>query len=109
MLVNFLNVQCDAVFHVRRADVTLHGSAMRRYHAIEEYVNASGLTSHQQKPNVFLLTDDQNAIDEAEVLFPDINWIYLDRKRHKGSSGGWENQIPSDSVRKYAIPTLTKK
>jgi len=81
------------VFHVRRADVVLHGKFSRRYHAIQEYIQAAGRHLHS---NILLLSDDQNAIQEALNEFPNYRWIYWNRTRHKGPQGGWENQIPSN-------------
>jgi hypothetical protein len=89
------NETCTVV-HVRRADVVLHGKFSRRYRPIQDYLQAmsSTLTSR----NIFLLTDDANAIVEA-LRYTNYNWFYIDRPRHKGAAGGWENQIPShDSV-----------
>ena len=79
--------------HVRRTDIVLHGELSRKYHSISDYLdNVPGL---KKNDNIFLLTDDANAIDEALEFHPDFNWMYLERKRHRGSEGGWENQIPS--------------
>jgi len=103
------------VLHVRRADVVLHGKFSRRYHAIDEYLQACRARSDRNRKrmgntinkddktvmkeecstNFLLLTDDENAITEATSRFPQYNWYYIDRPRHRGSSGGWENQIPS--------------
>lgn len=46
---------------------------------------------------VLLLTDDSNALREAQERYPHIRWIAFERIRHKGSEGGWENQIPSNN------------
>ena len=78
--------------HVRRNDVVLHGKQARKYHTMEEYVNATkGTIRH----NILLLTDDQNAIGEAKTKFPQYHWMYIDRPRFKGL-GEWEHQTPSD-------------
>ncbi|GFH44127.1 hypothetical protein CTEN210_00601 [Chaetoceros tenuissimus] len=61
------NSDCT-VIHVRRADVVLDPTSPRKYFPVSDYV---------------------------KQFFPDLNWKYLDRPRHKGSSGGWENQTPS--------------
>ncbi|CAB9514941.1 expressed unknown protein [Seminavis robusta] len=81
---------CTAL-HVRRADVILHKRWSRAYHSIAEYMNVSD----QIHDNIFLLTDDSNAVGEAVHEFPHHNWIYVDRKRYKGAEGGWEQQLPS--------------
>ena len=79
------------VMHVRRTDIVLHEEWARKYRKIEEYVNALDNSTR----NILLLTDDQNAIEEAKTLYPEYNWMYIDRPRHRGAEGGWENQIPS--------------
>lgn len=91
------NERCT-VMHVRRADVVLHGKFSRRYHAISEYFRAFHRTSGAKNNpgNILLLTDDANAIHEATTLYPQYKWYYLDRPRHNGADGGWENQIPSN-------------
>ena len=91
------------VFHVRRSDVVLHEDDSRRYHAISEYMNAVDLFRDDKDnrtfpihKNIFLLTDDANAIDEAKEQYPNHHWMYVDRKRFRADEGGWENQIPSN-------------
>lgn len=79
------------VMHVRRNDVVLHGVQARKFHPIEEYLNATATV----RPNILLLTDDHNAIGEAKVNFPQYNWMYIDRPRFH-AVGGWEHQTPSD-------------
>ena len=87
-----IEAPCTAM-HVRRGDVVLHhGTARRRYHAIAEYMNAT-LDIHK---NIFLMTDDANAITEAKSEFPDHNWMSIDRPRYKADQGGWERQVPSN-------------
>jgi hypothetical protein len=91
------------VIHVRRADVVLHGRWSRRYHAIHEYLDALQQTKFGRlsisplfgSRNILLLTDDSNAVTEAVQHHTSYHWMYLTRYRHKGASGGWENQIPS--------------
>ncbi|KAG7344566.1 hypothetical protein IV203_022574 [Nitzschia inconspicua] len=89
------------VMHVRRADVIQHDDLARRYFSIAEYVNASkraGMIQRQdddETPNIFLITDDANAIGEALTEFPTYNWMYIRRKRYKADEGGWEQQTPS--------------
>jgi hypothetical protein len=94
-------------FHVRRGDVVLHGKHSRRYHAIAEYVDAyqqertnresfwSAESNLIDLDEVLLITDDANAIAEAQTLHPKLRWRYVPRPRHRGSEGGWENPIPS--------------
>ena len=83
---------CTAI-HVRRTDVVLHAKYSRKYFPISDYIQK--IPKSKKEENIFLMTDDANAIDEALEFYPDINWMYLERKRHRGSEGGWENQIPS--------------
>jgi hypothetical protein len=88
------------VTDVHRTDVVLRTAKTRRYHAISEYME----TAKQKAPekyhrNVILFTDDQEAIEEAHLNYPEHNWIYLNRTRHRGVSGGWEGQVPSNSPR----------
>lgn len=78
-----------SVLHVRRGDVVLHLTQTRKYRPIEDYVQ------HATNNNILLLTDDQNAIEEAIFKFPNLNWMYIDRPRYAGSEGGWEQHIPS--------------
>jgi Alpha-(1,6)-fucosyltransferase N- and catalytic domains len=89
-----INMPCTAI-HVRRGDIILHNSTTRKYHAVEEYMN----TTIDVDRNVLLLTDDQNAIAEAESKFPQYNWMYEKRQRHNATEGGWENHFPSGDPR----------
>lgn len=91
------------VMHVRRTDIVLHAEFSRKYRKIEEYVKAL----EKGTKNILLLTDDQNAIEEAQALFPKYNWMYIDRPRHRGTEGGWENQIPSNDPELEVIVLLS--
>lgn len=82
---------CTAL-HVRRGDVISHGTHSRRYFAIADYLSTSKKIEH----NIFLLTDDHNAIGEALHEFPDRNWMYIDRPRYSGNEGGFERHLPSN-------------
>ena len=101
-----LSTPCT-VFHVRRADIVLHGNWSRRYRPIEEYVQAAKNHSVLSHQNILLLTDDANAIDEALAQFPDYHWMYIQRKRHRGTEGGFENQIPSQNPQEELIILLS--
>lgn len=123
--------------HVRRADVVLHRKHSRRYHAISEYIDALHRVASQQYPKdnplinhqyhfhhrhynnqnmnitntttFLLLTDDANAIGEALVEHgKSYTWIYLDRPRHRGAEGGFENQIPSGDPRMEVVAMLAE-
>lgn len=91
-----------AVLHVRRADVVLHHDFARKYFPVSDYVNLLP----DQNQTLFLLTDDANAIDEAMEFFPDHNWVYFRRKRHRGTEGGWEEQVPSKNPKLEMITIL---
>eukprot|EP00521_Asterionellopsis_glacialis_P016009 CAMPEP_0195309476 /NCGR_PEP_ID=MMETSP0707-20130614/38756_1 /TAXON_ID=33640 /ORGANISM="Asterionellopsis glacialis, Strain CCMP134" /LENGTH=311 /DNA_ID=CAMNT_0040373773 /DNA_START=583 /DNA_END=1518 /DNA_ORIENTATION=- len=96
-----------AVVHVRRSDVVLHQGSSRKYFAIQDYLTKLN-ESRPDLKNIFLLTDDANAIDEAiEFHSDDYHLMYLNRTRHRGSSGGWENQIPSNSPKFETITILS--
>lgn len=82
---------CTAL-HVRRGDVVTHGTHSRRYFSIAEYLNTTNKVEH----NIFLLTDDHNAIGEALHEFPERNWMFIDRPRYRGSEGGFERHLPSN-------------
>lgn len=102
-----MRTPCTA-FHVRRGDsvLVIPGKKFptRRYHAIEEYVNAAGESITK---NILLLTDDHNAIGEALTKFPGYNWMYTKRKRHRGSEGGFENTIPSGDPVQEVVAILS--
>lgn len=79
------------LFHVRRGDL-VHEKGTRSYVRLQEYFRASNLTEGE---NIFLMTDSATAIEEAEFLHPNYNWLYVKRKRFNGYEGGWENHLPS--------------
>jgi hypothetical protein len=88
--------QCS-VIHVRRSDVVLHDITSRKYYAISDYIDKLPEERREKGSNIVLLTDDANAIDEALEFFPHLVWHYLDRPRHRGTEGGFENQVPSNN------------
>lgn len=101
-----INTPCAAL-HVRRADVVLHGKFSRKYFPISKYIELlQKKVPDKNYTNILLFTDDQNAVDEAETLHPEYNWMYLNRTRHRGSSGGFENQIPSGSPKDEVVSIL---
>ena len=77
--------------HVRRGDVIVLKRQARKYHSMAEYLNATS----DIESNILLLTDDQNAIGEAKSLHPKYNWMFLNRPRYQGASGGFERHLPS--------------
>jgi hypothetical protein len=56
--------------------------------------------------NILLLTDDQNAIDEAHRDYPNKNWMYFNRTHFRGTEGGWENHFPSGDPKTAEVVTL---
>jgi len=102
-----ITTPCMAM-HVRRADVVLHNKLSRKYHPISEYIEAMiDAEKKNSTRNILLFTDDHNAISEALVLYPQYNWMYFDRPRHKGSEGGFENQVPSQDPKFEVIVLLS--
>lgn len=93
------------VMHVRRSDIVLHGKWSRKYRPMDDYVNA--MKNITNNTNILLLTDDANAIGEAQTKYPEYNWMYIPRKRHKGSAGGFENQVPSNNPKQEVIIILS--
>lgn len=90
-----IQTPCTAI-HVRRSDVILHGKISRKYHGIGEYLNVTSWDpTFQIQQNVLLFTDDQNAIGEAQTLFPHYNWMHINRPRWKADEAGFERQLPS--------------
>jgi len=98
--------ECAAI-HIRRTDVVLHDGASRKYFSVEEYLNELKGHNFTHIKNILLFTDDANAIDEAQEFHPEYNWMYLEKKRHRGSEGGWENQIPGNSPADEMIALLS--
>eukprot|EP00542_Grammatophora_oceanica_P018468 CAMPEP_0194033042 /NCGR_PEP_ID=MMETSP0009_2-20130614/5854_1 /TAXON_ID=210454 /ORGANISM="Grammatophora oceanica, Strain CCMP 410" /LENGTH=411 /DNA_ID=CAMNT_0038673649 /DNA_START=364 /DNA_END=1599 /DNA_ORIENTATION=+ len=93
-----------SVIHVRRADVALPRGNPRPYYAIADYVNQ--IPEEDRQHEVLLLTDDHNAVSEAHEFYPNISWRHIDRIRHNGTSGGWENQTPSGNPAQETIVIL---
>lgn len=91
------------VAHVRRGDIVLHKNRVRRYHKIDDYVERMD----KDTKNIFLLTDDDNAIGEALTKYPTYNWMFINRPRYKGAEGGFEKQIPSKNPRFEVIVLLS--
>ena len=83
-----------AKFHVRRADVIAEGKSSRKYYAIEDYIGRLH-QGHANHTTILLLTDDANAIDEALEFHPEYDWKFINRTRHRGKEGGYQNHLPS--------------
>jgi len=94
------------VIHVRRSDIKGHGR--RKYHDIKEYIDAmTKLGNEKLHNNIVLLTDDQNAIEEAHRECPNKNWMYFNRTRFRGTEGGWENHFPSGDPKTEVVTLLS--
>jgi hypothetical protein len=104
-----ITTPCSAI-HVRRADVVLHSFNSRKYYEVADYLEKLRDNNQHHDKNILLLTDDANAVTEALEFHPDYNWIYLNRTRHRGKEGGWENQLPSnDPVEEMVVLIATFK
>ena len=80
------------VIHVRRGDSAVE----RTIYPVADYVEMIP-KEILDNPNhyILLLTDDSNAIDEAHEFYPDLKWVYSDKPRFNGASGGWQHFTPS--------------
>ena len=105
------------VMHARRGDVALHYNALRRYVKVEEYLEAaeekSGMFSGPNPVrHVFLITDSQSAVDEAEKIThfkgQPIKISWLERPRSSSSELGWENHIVNDNRTQEVVDMLTE-
>ena len=100
--------KCAAI-HIRRTDVVLHKQYSRKYFSVQEYLDKlKAADDGSDVKNIYLFTDDANAIDEALKFHSDYNWMFLKKKRHRGSKGGWENQLPGDSPAEEVIAMLAE-
>ncbi len=52
---------------------------------------------------VLLLTDDQMAIEEAQVLYPYYNWYFWNRTRFRGQVKQRHSHIVDDHAREFLI------
>jgi len=81
------------LFLVRRGDSGTPRVPFRRYAAVQEYIDKASIP---KGGNIVLLTDDETTIEEVQKYHKDdYNWIYLDRPRNRGTSGGFDGHIPS--------------
>jgi hypothetical protein len=87
-----LKTPCTA-FHVRRTDATTERFA-RNFYPLSFYIEKGNVT---KGTNILLLTDDQSAIEEAALLHPGYNWIYVNRTRHRGHQRK-NSHIPSGDM-----------
>lgn len=67
--------------HVRRSDAMTENGYDRNFYSMEEYIKLGKIAKGS---SVFLLTDDEAAIDEAELLYPEYTWSHWNRTRNRG-------------------------
>ena len=85
---------CVAI-HVRRTDTLLndgwdHKKKLYKWVPLSKYVEKAEAF---EAATTLLLTDDATAIRETQAFKK--NWQWIDRPRHSGTDGGWENHFPS--------------
>lgn len=85
---------CVAI-HVRRTDTLLndgwdHKKKLFKWVPLSAYVKEA---ERFEAATTFLFTDDATVLDETSAF--DRGWQWIDRPRHKGTEGGWENHFPS--------------
>lgn len=100
---SFSRVKCS-IIHVRRSDsiILLKGND-RIYHPLSDYLDRLPADRRQPGSKVLLLTDDANAIDEANEFHSEINWHYFNRTRHRGTVGGFANHQVSKTPREDVV------
>ena len=102
------NESCT-VMHVRRGDVILRKVKFTRnrgYHPISDYLDQLPSERRQPGSNIFLLTDDANAIDEAQELHSYINWHWVNRTRSRGKEAIFMNHVTEDTPKDEVIAIL---
>jgi len=67
--------------HVRRTDAMTEVSYKRNFYRLDEYLKRGKV---QPGETILLLTDDETTIEEATLLHPNYNWVYLNKTRHRG-------------------------
>lgn len=93
------------VVHVRRADAATEiKHHPRRFYSLNQYLEKGNVTKGE---NIFLMTDDEMAIDEAHFLHPEYNWMLLNRTRHRGAVKR-NKHIPSDDVQLEVLIILAE-
>lgn len=98
-----LRLPCLAM-HVRRTD-TLLNDGWDHLHPRYKWVPLSAYVLKAKQIDVastLLVTDDAAVITEAALF--NRSWVWIDRPRHTGTSGGWENHFPSgDKLAEMAV------
>jgi hypothetical protein len=93
-------------FHVRRTDVVLEyrKGDKRQYFPLQDYLTAC----HAKKgDSIILFTDDETTIEEL-ALHPDINFIYIQKGRFRGSNGGFSEHVPSGNPMLEVVAILAE-
>ena len=81
--------------HVRRADATTEmRTNPRNFYWLQEYLDIGHMTP-ETNHSIFVLTDDQTTLEEAQLLHPQYDWIYWNRTRHRGGAVR-HSHIPSN-------------
>ena len=78
--------------HVRRSDVVKES---RRYTSITKYLEKVPVLKSRRIMNIMLFTDDAHAIGETVELHPDYNWMYMNKRRYRGTEGKQGVYMPS--------------
>lgn len=102
------NASCT-VMHVRRGDVILQKKRFTRfrgYHPISDYLNQLPKERRQPGSNIFLLTDDANAIDEAREFHSHINWHWINRTRSRGTEAEFMRHVTEPTPKDEVIAIL---
>lgn len=99
------------VIHVRRGDVVLQKQMVnprqnRGYHPIADYLDL--LPEERRRPgsNILLFTDDADAIDEAQLIHPEINWHWFNRSRYRGRPDKFMKHTVADTPKDDVVAIL---
>eukprot|EP01065_Artemidia_motanka_P011832 TRINITY_DN16452_c0_g1_i1.p1 TRINITY_DN16452_c0_g1~~TRINITY_DN16452_c0_g1_i1.p1 ORF type:complete len:483 (+),score=49.92 TRINITY_DN16452_c0_g1_i1:151-1599(+) len=102
----FGNGHCAAI-HVRRSDISLGQRGTKLMYApVTSFVDKLRTIADPMPRDILLMTDDAGAVEEAKAI-AEFRWVTMDRKRFRGSSGGWENHFPSGDPKEEVITILT--
>jgi hypothetical protein len=70
------------------------------FQALEEYLIKGNVSPGS---TVLLLTDDQMAIEEAQLLHPAYDWKFWNRTRRRGQTNNRHSHILNDHAREFLI------
>jgi hypothetical protein len=99
-------VQPLTAFHLRRTDVVLERRKhdIRQYFPLKDYLDAC----HAKKgDSIVLFTDDMSTIEEL-ALHPEINFIYFQKERFRGTNGGFSGHVPSGNPMVEVVAILAE-